>query len=159
MDARELIAALGLAPHPEGGFYREVFRDAGGVVHPTKRERRSCVTCIYFLLERGSFSAFHRVAQTEIWHHLEGGPLELVTLGSDGRSATVVLGKDVGAGEAPVFAVPPHVWQAAAPKGDFTLASCTVAPGFEFADFEMPARAELLRSFPSQTDLVTRFTR
>ena len=157
--ASALIEALGLAPHPEGGFFRELYRDPATAPHPASGEPRSCVTCIYFLLERGTFSALHRVAQTEIWHHLDGGPLEIATLSDAGAAARVTLGKHIEAAEVLQYVVPAGVWQAAAPTADWALVGCTVAPGFDFADFEMPGRAELLALFPREAALIEQFTR
>ncbi len=129
-SADEVVRLLGLAPHPEGGFYRETFRDAaaGG---------RGASTAIYYLLREGDESAWHRVDAAEVWHHYAGAPLE-ISLSADGRERTVLrLGTDLAAGERPQVVVPAGVWQAARPVGGWTLAGCTVAPAFEFAGFEM----------------------
>ncbi len=158
--ANELISALELTPHPEGGYFREVFRDAAQVRHPVHGELRAAMTHIHFLLVRGSFSAFHRVAQTELWHHVEGEPLELTLLREGPAEPTiekVLLGR--GPGFCQVYAVPPMVWQAASPLGDFALVGCTVAPGFSFADFELPPRSVLLARFPAQSTLIEALTR
>ena len=131
MTPDEVVRLLGLAPHPEGGFYREAFRDAapaGG---------RGASTAIYYLLREGDESAWHRVDAAEVWHHYAGAPLE-IRLSADGRERTVLrLGTDLAAGERPQVVVPAGVWQAARPVGGWTLAGCTVAPAFEFAGFEM----------------------
>ena len=132
LTAEDVIRLLELAPHPEGGFYRETYRDrleGGG---------RGASTAIYYLLPAGQVSAWHRVTDAaEVWHHYAGGPLEL-TLSADGRAtSTHVLGLDLGAGERPQVTVPAGVWQTARCLGDWTLAGCTVAPAFEFASFEM----------------------
>src|SRR6202035_2245847 len=133
-SAGDIIARLGLQPHPEGGHYRETFResrlDANG---------RSLSTAIYFLLARGERSHWHRIDAVEIWHHYAGAPLELaIAAGQGGPPITRLrLGTDVLAGERPPAMVPARAWQAAASLGDWTLAGCTVAPGFEFDGFEM----------------------
>ena len=130
-DADRLIALLDLAPHPEGGFYRETFRDAraGGRAHST---------AIYFLLRAEQSSGWHRVDATEVWHWYAGGPLELQIADGDGSTViTIVLGNDFARGERPQVAVPAHAWQRARPLGTYTLAGCTVAPGFEFSKFEL----------------------
>ncbi len=149
-----VVERLGLAPHPEGGFYRETFRaprDIGG---------RAASTAIYFLLPAGAFSAFHRVASDEVWHDYDGDPLELHTIDERGAHAIARLGRDLDAGERPQHVVPAGVWQAAAPIGSrYALCGCTVAPGFDFADFEMPPRAKLLAEFPQHAAIVTRLTR
>ncbi len=133
--ARDLIESLQLEPHPEGGFYREIYRSAAIVQPAGSPAARSAVTTIYFLLTEGSHSRWHRVTSDEIWHLYEGGPLELmVTDPGIDHARSVVLqpaGRDIG----PVHVVPANHWQAAAPLGAFALVGCTVAPGFEFSDF------------------------
>lgn len=158
--ARHLVDSLGLQPHPEGGHYREVVRDEARVRHPTKEAWRSALTHIHFLLEAGAFSALHRVAQVEVWHHVEGGPLELTLVheaeGTPPRVETVVLGREPG--QRLLHAVPALAWQAARPLDAYTLCGCSVAPGFEFEDFELPPREALLARFPTLHPLVTALT-
>ncbi|EDP65429.1 hypothetical protein BAL199_12251 [alpha proteobacterium BAL199] len=130
--AQELVAALGLAPHPEGGWYKETFRDRpadGG---------RGALTQILYLLPAGEISAWHRVNDaTEVWHHYAGAPLTL-SLSADGRTVVDhIMGPDVLAGQVPHVVMAPGVWQSARSLGDWTLCGCTVAPAFEFAGFEM----------------------
>ncbi len=152
-----LIATLGLQPHPEGGFYSETFR-AREVVTVDGR-RRATSTAIYFLLPAGSFSAFHRVLSDEAWHHYAGDPLELHTLSED-RHGLHRLGSDLASGERPQFVVPAGVLQAARPLGRrWTLCGCTVCPGFDFADFTMPTRAELVDRYPAHAALIAELTR
>ncbi len=132
LEARRLIETLGLAPHPEGGFYRETFRDARQIA-----PGRAASTAIYFLLEAGPGSAWHRIDATEIWLFHAGAPL-LLSLCADGRTAASQrLGSDFLAGERPQGVVPAHCWQAARTLGAWTLVSCVVAPGFDFANFEL----------------------
>jgi uncharacterized protein len=135
LSAEQIIELLELKPHPEGGFYRETFRDAelpGG---------RAASTAIYFLLRAGQSSAWHRVDAAEIWHYHAGAPL-LLSLSADGVAATSQrLGADLLAGERPQCVVPPGCWQAARTLGPWTLVGCTVAPGFEFAKFELADKA------------------
>ncbi len=158
--AAELIERLALTPHPEGGFYREVVRAEDRVKHPRHGAERSALTVIEFLLVEGTFSALHQVQQIEVWHHLEGDPLALHLLSEDDQQhRRVVLGKDLSAGQVMQAAVPPGVWQASVPLGDYVLSGCTVAPGFDFADFSLPPRSELVRRFPNQLALVTELTR
>ena len=160
MDAATLIRELGLAPHPEGGFYRETFRAEPLPFELPDRGVRSASTAIYFLLEGADFSAFHRVTSDEVWHHYCGGPLELHTLDRERGYARVVLGARVDLGERPQHVVRAGVYQAArlgAPG--FVLCGCTVAPGFDFADFEMPPHAELARQFPDQASIIRTLTR
>lgn len=159
-ETERLIAVLGLRAHPEGGWYAETFRSPLRVSLPDGRER-SASTAIHFLLRAGDFSAFHRVASDEIWHFQGGLPLELVTIDPEGNAKTTVLGPGILDGMETHHAIPSGWWQAARPLGDsgHTLAVCTVAPGFDFADFEMPVRADLLRLFPQHGPLVAAFTR
>jgi hypothetical protein len=130
-SAADIIARLGLRPHPEGGHYRETFRDprtdAGG---------RARSTAIYFLLARGERSHWHRIDAVEIWHYHAGHPLTL-RIADDSGSHSVRLGPDLAAGESPQAIVPALAWQAAESSGDWTLVGCTVAPGFDFATFEL----------------------
>ena len=159
---KEIIAALRLQPHPEGGLFAELYRDSNWVQHPTKAAMRPAMTLIYFLLPATTFSALHRVAQPEAWHHLEGDPLDLHLLTDEGTHEILRLGKDLAKGERPQRVVPPNAWQAAVPASGgaagFSLVGCTVAPGFDFADFEMPKREVLLERFPQHHDLVLRLT-
>jgi predicted cupin superfamily sugar epimerase len=157
VEARAWAEALGLAPHPEGGLYRETFRASAVVDRP--EGVRAASTAIYFLLPAGSFSAIHRVRSDEVWHHYAGDALELHTIDPDGVHAVVRLGKELPR-ERPQHVVPAGTWQAAVPAGArYTLCGCTVAPGFDFVDFEMPRRAELIRRFPQHTALIERLTR
>jgi len=129
--AAEIIARLGLEPHPEGGHFRETFRDSA-----VDANGRSASTAIYFLLARGERSHWHRIDAVEIWHWHAGAALEL-GIADDGGSRVLRLGVDLAAGERPQGIVPPHAWQAATTTGDWTLVGCTVAPGFDFATFEL----------------------
>lgn len=130
LTAAAVVRLLGLAPHPEGGFYRETFRD------PRMVDRRAASTAIYFLLPAGQASAWHRVDAAEIWHYYAGAPLDL-SIDDDGGRRTCRLGVDLAAGERPQAVVPGGAWQSARSLGRWTLVGCTVAPGFEFARFEI----------------------
>ena len=159
-EVRRLVEQLGLAPHPEGGFYRETFRaplTLGGLPHGAPR---SASTAIYFLLPAGSFSAFHRVTSDEVWHHYDGDALELYVVDADGAPTRHVLGTRFTEGELPQVVVPAGAWQAARPLGErYTLCGCTVSPGFDFQDFTLGTREELHRVLPGHSALVERFTR
>jgi predicted cupin superfamily sugar epimerase len=122
-EADRIITLLDLKPHPEGGYFRETFRDGDGRGHST---------AIYFLLKAGEVSRWHRVDAAEVWHFYRGAPLELRI-----EKATYVLGANLDEAQAPQVVVPPHAWQSARSLGDFTLVGCTVAPGFDFAHFEL----------------------
>ncbi|MDQ0390605.1 cupin domain-containing protein [Labrys monachus] len=133
MSPADIIARLGMTPHPEGGHYVETFRDT------VSAEGRAASTAIYYLLQAGERSHWHRVDAAEIWHFHAGAPLAL-ELSADGTNRTLLrLGVDLAAGERPQGVVPAGTWQAAASLGDWTLVGCTVAPGFRFEGFEMAA--------------------
>lgn len=132
MTADEIIAALGLMPHPEGGHYRETWRAEA------EDNGRPAGTAIYFLLKAGERSHWHKVDAAEIWLHHAGAPLDLWISATDaGPACRQRLGTDLAAGERPQHVVPPDHWQAAATTGDFTLVSCTVSPGFRFEGFTL----------------------
>src|SRR5262245_58102731 len=158
--AAELIAVLGLRPHPEGGFYRQVFKSAVQVTPMDGRGSRAALTTIYFLLPEGTFSRWHQVASDEVWHLYEGGPLELLELSASGQSVSRHRLAPVGTGaDAPVCSIGAGVWQAARPLGDYAFVGCTVAPGFDFADFRLladdHARAAAVRAaLPDLANLI-----
>jgi hypothetical protein len=129
--AADIIARLELKPHPEGGHYRETFRDS-----QVNANGRACSTAIYFLLGRGERSHWHRIDAVEIWHYYAGNALTLEIADDSGRRS-VRLGPGLTDGETPQAIVPAQAWQSAESTGDWTLVGCTVAPGFEFAKFEL----------------------
>jgi uncharacterized protein len=129
--AADIIARLDLKPHPEGGHYRETFRDGR-----LDARGRSLSTAIYFLLARGERAHWHRIDAVEIWHYYAGSALNL-QIADDRDKRSVRLGPDLAAGDVPQAVVPAHAWQAAESTGDWTLMGCTVAPGFDFAKFEL----------------------
>ena len=131
LSASDVIRLLALKPHPEGGHFRETFRD-------TVTGARAASTAIYFLLARGERSHWHRVDAAEVWHHYTGAPLALqIATSEQGPIERVTLGSDLTAGELPQAVVPAGAWQAAESHGEWTLVGCTVAPGFEFKGFEL----------------------
>jgi len=147
--ADDLVRELKLAPHPEGGFYRELFRSRRMVRTDDGRSERWAVTTIFYLLRGADVNKWHRVASDEIWHWYEGAPLELHLLDPQITRARTELVGPVGEAQAPVRAVPAGCWQAVRCTGEYTLAGCTVAPGFEFSDFR------LLREFPDLSAQLT----
>jgi predicted cupin superfamily sugar epimerase len=133
LNAADIIARLDLKPHPEGGHYRETFRD-----YDVDGSGRSRSTAIYFLLARGERSHWHRVDAVEVWHYYAGAPLVLeMAADESGPIRRIKLGPDIAMGERPQGVVAARHWQAAESMGEWTLVGCTVAPGFEFANFEM----------------------
>ncbi len=133
LSAADVIRLLDLKPHPEGGHFRETFRDGTNA-----QGQRAASTAIYFLLARGERSHWHRVDAVEVWHYHAGAPLLLeIAAHERGPIERLTLGGDLAAGARPQAIVPAHAWQAAETLGDWTLVGCTVAPGFEFAGFEL----------------------
>jgi predicted cupin superfamily sugar epimerase len=131
LTADEVIRLLALAVHPEGGYYRETFRDF------TKAGERSASTAIYFLLKQGQISRWHRIDAVEVWHWYGGAPLRLQIRNAEEPIETVLLGNNLLKNERPQAVVPAQAWQTAETIGAWTLVGCTVAPGFEFAGFEL----------------------
>lgn len=164
-SAAEWVKRLELSPHPEGGYYREIYRSntviPGEALPACFGAARACCTSIYYLLERGDFSAFHRMRQDEIWHAYDGGPVRIHLLQADGDYASVQLGRSPDAEQVLQAVVPGGCWFAAEPvaEAEFALVGCTVSPGFDFADFELADRAELMQAFPGQEELIQRLTR
>lgn len=158
--ASELIAKLELRPHPEGGFYREIFRSTARVMPADGRGARSALTTIYFLLPEGSASRWHQVTSDEVWHLYEGGPLELLELSESGEELWRHRLDRIAEGpQAPVCTIPAEHWQAARPLAGYALVGCTVGPGFDFADFRLladdPDRAARVRAaWPDVADLL-----
>lgn len=152
-DAESIIRELGLAPHPEGGFFRQTYRNAVTVGD------RALSTAIYFLLTHDNPSRMHRVTSDEIWHFYAGDPIEMLQLG-EGEPRIVRIGPNLAAGERPQVLVPGGVWQGVRvqPGGRYALVGATVTPGFDFADFSMGDRAELIGCYPQAAELITALT-
>jgi uncharacterized protein len=162
---KRIVERFELVPHPEGGFFREVYRSTLTLDHPGVPKgfapERSAGTLIYFLLSGSDFSAFHRVRWSdEIWHLYAGGPLEIFVIDADGSLERRLLTTDLVQGE-PTTLIPAGAWQSArlADGAGWALGGCTVAPGFDFEDFEMPPRAELLERFPRHEATIRALTR
>jgi predicted cupin superfamily sugar epimerase len=160
-DLRRMVELLGLEPHPEGGFFRETFRSRHSLSASGERGVRSASTAIYFLLPAGAFSTFHRIqGSDEIWHHYGGDAVEIHTIAEDGEHRANVLGGCLEEGEQPQILVTAGTLQASVARGPrAALCGCTVTPGFDFADFAMPSRDELLLRFPRHADLIRRLAR
>jgi uncharacterized protein len=163
LSSGEIVKKLALSVHPEGGYYREVYRSEHclrGATLGGFDGDRDLSTAIYFMLEHGQKSVFHRIKSDEIWHHYLGQGLEIIELHEDGQLKTTVLGKDILAAEVLQYVVPAGVWFGArvVSQGSYALLGCTVAPGFDFADFEMAKRGDLLRLHPSQKNIIMALT-
>jgi predicted cupin superfamily sugar epimerase len=153
-DAARLIRNLGLRPHPEGGYFTESYRSDRNVV--AAAGDRSAVTSIYYLLSGDDISAFHRLRSDELWHFYEGTDVAIECIDPGGVHRRLVIGR-----AARQAAIPPGVWFGAhlAGAAGYALVGCDVAPGFEYGDFEIAARAELLGAFPQHASLIERLTR
>ena len=158
------VAKLGLQPHPEGGFYRETYRAEGLIPRSALPARfhgdRSFSTSIYFLLPGGKISALHRIAADEGWHFYTGCPLSVSMISPEGRLSSILLGSAPEKGQVFQAMVPHGYWFGAEPEdpSGFSLVGCTVAPGFDFADFEMGSRDKLVEEFPSHAAIIKRLT-
>ena len=154
MNTADLVRSLDLKPHPEGGFYRETYRAAMDVA--AHGGTRAASTAIYFLLEGEQFSALHRIKSDEVWHFYRGSPLEIIEIAPDGTLRLIELSHNH-----PQDVIPAGRWFGSRVKDGkgFALVGCTVAPGFDFADFEMGAPDDLLSQYPQHADIIRELTR
>lgn len=164
-DPDAIKKLLDLAPHPEeGGFFKETYRAplvlAADALPEAYAGRRAASTAIYYMLTPGTFSELHKLPTDEVFHFYMGDPVEQLQLAPDGGARTVVLGTDLAAGQRPQVVVPGGVWQGArlARGGRFALLGCTVAPGFEYADYTRATRTELLAGWPSARAMIEALT-
>ncbi|MBU3676981.1 MAG: cupin domain-containing protein [Chitinophagaceae bacterium] len=150
-----------LLPHPEGGYYRETYRAELQIPGSELGTIRAVSTGIYFMLTAGNFSALHRIKSDEMWHFYGGDAIEIVELTPDGTWINTRLGKDIASGEVPQYVVKAGHWfgSCVANNAPFGLVGCTVAPGFDFADFELADRAELQQAFPAHASAIETWTR
>ncbi len=164
-DVQKIIDKLQLQSHPEGGYFRETYRSEDSISQEHLGadfigDRNYC-TGIYFLLTSETFSAFHRINQDEMWHFYKGDALKLHMISPEGHYSNVSIGNNFENDETPQFTVPAKYWFAAEVIGNsaYVLTGCTVSPGFDFKDFEMPTRDELISLFPDHTAIIKRLTR
>jgi predicted cupin superfamily sugar epimerase len=163
-EAQAWIRRLELKPHAEGGHFREIYRSPEAVPRAALPARfpadRALSTSIYFLLASGQISLFHRLRSDEIWHLYEGGPASLHVLDPGRGCQRLVLGRDADAGQAHQHVLRAGEWFGAElmPPASFLLAGCTLAPGFDYADFELGKRRDLIEAFPGHADLIARLT-
>jgi predicted cupin superfamily sugar epimerase len=164
LNYKDIIERFNLKKHPEGGFFRENYRSKASIAQaaldPKYRGSRNISTAIYFLLTSYQFSAFHKIKQDEIWHFYEGKPVRIHMISEQGEYSTAIVGRAFDEGQNPQFVVPGGVWFAAEVihPDAFAFVGCTVAPGFDFQDFEMPDRQELKYKFPALSRIIDRFT-
>eukprot|EP01112_Ceratiomyxa_fruticulosa_P024187 TRINITY_DN96_c0_g1_i5.p1 TRINITY_DN96_c0_g1~~TRINITY_DN96_c0_g1_i5.p1 ORF type:complete len:168 (-),score=23.99 TRINITY_DN96_c0_g1_i5:90-593(-) len=164
-DANFYIAQLNLKPHIEGGFYRETYRSSevipGKALPPQFKTDHSFSTAIYYLLKNDEFSTFHKISADEMFHYYAGGTLVIHMINKEGARSNVKIGPNIENGEKFQFVVPAGTWFCAHPTLEtlFTLSGCTVAPGFEFSDFEVGKKDDLSRMFPQHALLIGRYCR
>lgn len=164
-EFENIIKALELQPHPEGGYFKEMYRSSGSIsknnLDQSFTGSRNYSTAIYFLLISDTFSAFHRIKQDEIWHFYKGTAIKLHTISENGKYTEVIIGNDIEKNEFPQYVVSANDWFAAEviDKDSFALVGCTVAPGFDFEDFDLPSREELLEKFPMHSKIISRLSR
>ena len=151
----EIVKHYGLEPHPEGGFFKETYRS--DISYETPSGRRVASTAIMFLITRDSISHFHRLTADEGWHFYGGSPLRLLQISPEGALQEMKIGSDIFNDEVLQHIVPAGDWFASTSYGEYSLVGCTVAPGFEFDDFEMGKREELLKQFPQHKEIIENF--
>ena len=161
MQAAEYVRELQLQAHPEGGWYAEIFRSDIKIKPNGFSGERAASTAIYFLLEKGQFSALHRIKSDENWHFYDGGTLEIIEIDLAGNLIITRLGRQILAGEQLCYTVKAGHWFGSRPAADsdFSLVGCTVAPGFDFADFEMPSKDWFSKAIPQHLDVVQAMSR
>jgi len=165
ISTQQLIALYNLQPHPEGGWYKETYQSKEQINAASLPERfggsRAFSTAIYFLLEQGNYSAFHRIKSDECWHFYAGDPLVVYVLQQDGTLDEIMLGNDITNGQMFQYVVPANCWFASRPATDskFCFVGCTVAPGFDFADFELADAAVLSALYPQHKSCIEELCR
>ena len=161
--ADEWIRRLQLQRHPEGGYFSEVYRSSFMLANPSlpvaMKGERALATSIYYLLKQGDFSSFHRIKSDETWHFYDGDDLAIYMIDEAGNLQQQLLSNQIGSALAPQFTVPAGCWFAAKSTGNFSLAGCTVYPGFDFEDFELADRQSLVKAYPLLKKSILRLTR
>jgi len=147
---QSLVQSLNLIPHPEGGYFAEHYRSEETIEPAGFSGPRALATSIYFLLEEGQFSALHRIKSDEIWHFYLGDPLEIIEIDQNGQWISTILGQELGEGQLLSYVVKAGNWFGSRPfaGSKFSLVGCSVSPGFDFQDFEMPPRSYFEKEFP-----------
>ena len=158
MNAEDIINKLEMLPHPEGGYYKETYRSEEQTINK-EGNKRNTSTAIYYLLENNNISRFHRIKSDELWFFHQGNAIEIVSI-KNNKLVSITLGNDIDKGEVQQAVIPANVWFASSVKDGqgFGLVSCTVAPGFDFADFEMAKQDELLQEYPMLESVIKKYT-
>ncbi|NME70909.1 cupin domain-containing protein [Flammeovirga aprica] len=163
MKKDEIIKFLEMTPHPEGGYFYETYRSHKTIEVNSDRLERNASTAIYYLMGKDEFSTFHRLKYTEIWHHYDGARVKIVEITPSGELKETIVGKDFLAGEVPQYVIKGGNWFAARAlvekEDDFVLVGCTVAPGFEFEDFEIANIDNLTEEHPQYAEIIQSFKR
>jgi predicted cupin superfamily sugar epimerase len=165
MTAEKLIAQYSLLPHPEGGWYKETYRSSNTILKESLpsnfTEGRVFSTAIYFLLEQGNFSAFHKIKSDECWHFYSGETLLVYVINAEGKLDIIKLGNDIENGEVFQYVVPANCWFASIPANHakFCFVGCTVSPGFDFNDFELAKANDLIKEFPNLSEEIKKLCR
>jgi predicted cupin superfamily sugar epimerase len=165
MNTKKLIAHYSLLPHPEGGWYKETYRSTNNIIQSAlpsvKLEGRVFSTAIYFLLEQGNFSAFHKIKSDECWHFYAGQTLLVYVINTEGKLDIIKLGNNIENGEVFQYVVPANCWFASIPAShaEFCFVGCTVSPGFDFNDFELAKADDLINEFPDLSEEIKKLCR
>lgn len=162
-DASFWVKHLNLLPHPEGGYFKEVYKSDEVIKKNSLPDRfsgdRAFSTSIYFLLEKNDFSAFHKIKSDEVWHFYDGDTIAIYVIDNEGELTVHKLGLSPDKGIMPQITIPANTWFASESTGSFSLVGCTVSPGFDFNDFEMGNRNTLFNNYPEHREIITRYTR
>ena len=164
-QVKKLIQQFDLQPHPEGGWYKQTYKSSEQVAASALPERfkadRAFSTAIYFLLEKGNFSAFHRIKSDECWHFYTGDPLLVYVIQQNGTLDIITIGNDPGKEQMFQYVVPANCWFASrpAPGSEYCFVGCTVSPGFEFDDFELANANDLAALYPAHKDIISELCR
>lgn len=165
MTATQIIEMFNLQPHPEGGYYKRIFESdetlSQEVLPPAFTGNRPYMSSIYYLLERGQLSSFHKLKQCELWHLYKGGPLKVYRIDTAGNLDVSIVGQDYLSGQVPHIEFQPGTYFSAelCEEGEYAFMGCSVSPGFDFKDFHLPSAAELTSKFPTHADLIHRMTK
>lgn len=164
MDYQKIVTKLNMLPHPEGGYYKEEYRSEGIIPNallPHFNGDRNYCTSIYFLLTSDNFSGFHRIKQDEVWHFYSGAPLAVHVIDLNGNYTKHLIGMDIENGYFPQLTVPANCWFASSveTENSYSFVGCTVAPGFDFKDFELAIQNELTAIYPQHKVIISKLTR
>jgi uncharacterized protein len=165
MTVEFIVKELNLLPHPEGGYYKETYRSEGKIPHaflsPDFSGDRNMATGIYFLIKKGNFSALHKIKSDETWHFYYGDALEVIEIDTEGNLKITKIGSNIIEGESFQYTVKANTWfgSRVSNNGNYSLVGCTVYPGFDFNDFELANREDLIKLFPQHQNIITELTR